>query len=118
MLLLHRTTRLVIASLMGLSPWLPTASGHGMKDFGAPAQGDLVGACPTRFDYEVLASAADSGNLIGLSAYRFRRETRYSISPLGEFQRVAERRADVSCQGGSAAGMRASAAPRRSSQIT
>jgi hypothetical protein len=50
---------------------------------------DAAGVCPTHFDYEVLASAADSGNLLGLSAYRFRRDTRYSTIPLGAFQRVA-----------------------------
>ena len=66
----------------------------------------------------VLASAADSGKLLGLSAYRFRRDTRYSAVPLGGFQRVAERRRDLACQGGDVAGMRASAAARRSSQIT
>jgi hypothetical protein len=45
-------------------------------------------SCATRFDYEVLASAADSGNLLSLSAYRFRRETRYSSLPLPAIERV------------------------------
>jgi hypothetical protein len=110
-----RTARFLIAPLMGLALCLTTASGQALRGFGAP---DLDPGCPTRFDYEVLASAADSGNLIGLSSYRFRRETRYSAAPLGEFQRVAAWLPQLTCQGGGVAGMRASAAPRRSSQIT
>jgi hypothetical protein len=117
---LHHPARLLVGSLIGLSLCLTAASGGGLEDFGARAAGDLDPApgCPTRFDYEVLASAADSGKFIGLSVYRFRRETRYSAAPLGEFQRVAARERELGCQGGGVAGMRASAAPRRSSQIT
>jgi hypothetical protein len=120
MFMLHPTARLLIGSLMGLSLCLTAASGRALEDFGAAAAGDLDAAtgCPTRFDYEVLAGAADSGKLLGLSAYRFRRGTRYSAVPLGGFQRVAERGRDLACQGGDVAGMRASAAARRSSQIT
>jgi hypothetical protein len=118
--MLHRWARLLIRSLMGLALCLSAASGQGLEDFGAAAVGDFdpAAGCPTRLDYEVLASAADSGKLLGLSAYRFRRGTRYSAVPLGGFQRVAERRRDLACQGGDVAGMRASAAARRSSQIT
>jgi hypothetical protein len=118
--MLHGTARLLIGSLTGLSLCLTAASGQGLEGFGAAVAGGLdpAAGCPTRFDFEVLASAADSGKLLDLSAYRFRRETRYSAVPLGGFQRVAERRLEFSCQGGDVAGMRASAAARRSSQIT
>jgi hypothetical protein len=120
MFMLHRTARLLIGSLIGLSLCLTAVSGHGLEGFGAAAAAGLdpAAVCPTRFDFEVLAGAADSGKLLGLSAYRFRRETRYSTAPLGGFQRVAERRRELACQGGDVAGMRASAAARRSSQIT
>jgi hypothetical protein len=118
--MLQRTARLLIGSLMGLSLWLPAASGQGLEGFGAAWAGDLDPAarCPTRFDFEVLASAADSGKLLDLSAYQFRRETRYSAVPLSGFQRVGGRRLELACQGGDVAGMRARAAARRSSQIT
>jgi hypothetical protein len=118
--MLNRTAKLLIDSLAGLSLCLTTASGQGQERFGAAAGGSLdpAAACPTRFDFEVLASAADSGKLLDLSAYRFRGETRYSIVRLGGFQRVALGRRELACQGGDVAGMRASAAARRSSQIT
>jgi hypothetical protein len=119
--MLHRTARFLIGSLMGLLLCLTAASGQGLEGFAAAAAGGLdpAAGCPTRFDFEVLASAADSGKLLDLSAYRFRRETRYSaVVRLGGFQRVAERRGELACQGGDVAGMRASAAARRSSQIT
>jgi hypothetical protein len=118
--MLHGTAKLLIESLAGLSLCLATASGQGLDRFGAAAPGSLdpAAACPTRFDFEVLASAADSGKLLDLSAYRFRGETRYSAARLGGFQRVALRRPELACQGGDVAGMRASAAARRSSQIT
>jgi hypothetical protein len=117
--MLHRTARLLIESMLGLSLCLPAASGQGMEGWVAAAGGlHPADGCPTRFDFEVLASAADSGKLLDLSAYRFRRQTRYSAAPLGGFQRVAGRRPGLACQGGDVAGMRASAAARRSSQIT
>jgi hypothetical protein len=118
--MLHRTARLLIESLAGLSLCLTTASGQGLESFAARAAGGLDPAdgCPTRFDFEVLASAADSGKLLDLSAYRFRRQTRYSAARVGGFQRVGARRPELACQGGDVAGMRASAAARRSSQIT
>lgn len=118
MFMLHPMARLLVGSLMGLC--LTAASGEGLEEFSAAGAGDLdpAAGCPTRFDFEVLASAADSGKLLGLSIYRFRRETRYRAVPLGGFQRVAARRRDLACQGGDVAGMRASAAARRSSQIT
>ena len=114
------TARLLIVPWIGLSLCLTTAAGRSLEDLSVAGAGylDATAGCPTRFDYEVLASAADSGNLIGLSTYRFRRETRYSAARLGEFQRVADWRPQIACQGGDVAGMRASAAPRRSSQIT
>ena len=118
--MLHPTAKLLIESLAGLSLCLASASGQGLEGFGAAATGTLdpAAACPTRFDFEVLASAADSGKLLDLSAYRFRGETRYSAVRLGGFQRAAAQRRELPCQGGDVAGMRASAAARRSSQIT
>jgi hypothetical protein len=118
--MLHRTAKLLIESLAGLSLCLTTASGQGLERVGAAAPDilDPAAACPTRFDFEVLASAADSGKLLDLSAYRFRGATRYSAVRLGGFQRVALRLPELVCQGGDVAGMRESAAARRSSQIT
>jgi hypothetical protein len=118
--MLHRTAKLLIESPAGLSLCLTAASGHGLQGFDAAAMGSLdrAAACPTHFDFEVLASAADSGKLLDLSAYRFRGETRYSAARLSGFQRVAARDPQPACQGGDVAGMRASAAARRSSQIT
>lgn len=116
--MLRRTAKLLIESLAGLSLCLTAASGQELQGFVAMGGLDPAAACPTRFDFEVLASAADSGKLLGLSAYRFRGETRYSAVRLGGFQRVAARRLELPCQGGDVAGMRASAAARRSSQIT
>jgi hypothetical protein len=117
--MLHHPARLAIRSLMGLWLCLTAVSGQGLERFGAAAAGGLdPGAgCPTRFDFEVLASAADSGKLLNLSAYRFRRDTRYSAVPLGGFQRVAELRGQLPCQGRDAAGMRSSPTARRSTQI-
>jgi len=80
-------TRRLIGSLMGLSIGLALAVG---QERGAAAFDGSVG-CPTRFDYEVLASAADSGNLLSLSAYRFRRDTGYSSVPITGLQRIAFR---------------------------
>ncbi len=131
--MLHCIAKLLIESLAGVSLCLTAASGQGFEGFDAVAMGsvDPAAACPTRFDFEVLASAADSGKLLDLSAYRFRGETRYSPERLGGFQRVAARPRESACQGGVAArpresacqggdvaGMSASAAARRSSQIT
>lgn len=120
--MLQRTAKLLIESLAGLSLCLTTASGQGLERFGAAAAAagslDPAATCPTRFDFEVLASAADSGKLLDLSAYRFRGATRYSAVRLGGFQRIALRRPEIACQGGDVAGMRARAAARRSSQIT
>jgi hypothetical protein len=91
---LYRVVRLQIGSLLALLICLSSASGQDRMaaDFGPVAAQDFdaAGGCPTRFDYEVLAGAADSGNLLGLSAYRFRDDTRYNI-PLGVFQCVADR---------------------------
>jgi hypothetical protein len=97
--------RLLIESLIGLALCLTAASGQGLDEVGAVAMGglDTSAGCPTRFDFEVLASAADSGKLLDLSAYRFRRKTA---------------RHELPCQGGDVAGMKASAAVRRSSHIT
>lgn len=65
--------------------------------------------CPTHFDYVVLASIADSGKLLNLSAYRFQRHTSRCVTV---------QRGGVAAQGGGVAGMSASEADRRSSQIT
>jgi hypothetical protein len=46
------------------------------------------GPCPTRFDYVVLASFADSSNLLSLSTYHFRSEVSFSSIPLTGWQRV------------------------------
>jgi hypothetical protein len=70
-----------IGSLLALSMGLTLAAGEERSPI-------PDAACATRFDYEVLASAADSGNLLSLSAYRFRRETRYSALPLPALERV------------------------------
>jgi hypothetical protein len=71
----HRTAKLLIESVVGLSLCLTAASGQGLEQLGAVAGGNLdpAAARPTHFDFEVLASAADSGKLLDLSAYRFRR---------------------------------------------
>jgi hypothetical protein len=71
----YRTARLLIGSFMGLSLSLTAASGQGLLGSGAAAAGGFEPSAgwPTRFDFEVLASAADSGKLLDLSAYRFRR---------------------------------------------
>jgi hypothetical protein len=75
-----------LGSLIGLSMCLTVAAG---QERGVIAEG--AGECPTRFDYEVLASAADSGNFLSLSAYRFRHATSYSSLPLPPLERVAFR---------------------------
>jgi hypothetical protein len=82
----HRMRRLM-GFVMGLSIGLTAAVG---QERGAGNPGGPAG-CPTRFDYEVLASAADSGNLLSLSAYRFRRDTSYSSVPITGLQRVVFR---------------------------
>ena len=79
--------RRLIGSSLGLSICLTVAMG---QERAAPDFNAFAG-CPTRFDYEVLASAADSGNLLALSGYRFRRDTSYSSIPLRGLQRVAFR---------------------------
>ena len=93
--MLCRALRLPIGSLLALSMCLTTASGQGRLRAGsstvAAPDFDAAGECPTRFDYEVLASAADSGNFLGLSGYRFRRDIRYSTLPLGGLERVVYR---------------------------
>jgi hypothetical protein len=96
---------------MGLSLCLPAASGQGLEAAAAGGGLDPAAGCPTRFDFKVLASAADSGKLLDLSAYRFRRETRSSAVPLGAFQRVGERRGELECQPGDFAGVRAATSP-------
>jgi len=90
----YRAVRLLIGPLLALMICQTAASGQ------RRATADAAGGCPTRFDYEVLAGAADSGNLLGLSAYRFRRDTRYSTLPRAGFQRVADRpeRAATDCR--------------------
>lgn len=72
----HRTARVLIESLMGLSLCLTAACGQGLQELGTVATGSRAPVCPTRFDFEVLASAADSGKLLNLSAYRFQRAPR------------------------------------------
>ena len=106
----YRAVRLLIGPLLALLICQTAASGQrqvAAAAFATAAVGtlaaqdfDAAGGCPTRFDYEVLAGAADSGNLLGLSAYRFRRDTRYSTLPRAGFQRVADRpeRAATDCR--------------------
>lgn len=106
----YRAMRLLIGPLLALlicqtadcgqRSAVPAAFATVPADAVAAQDFDADGGCPTRFDYEVLAGAADSGNLLGLSAYRFRRDTRYSTLPLGGFQRVADRpeRAATDCR--------------------
>jgi hypothetical protein len=102
--ILYRALRLLMGSVLAASICLTAVSAQGRVsgEFGIAAVQDFdaAGGCPTRFDYEVLASAADSGNLLGLSAYRFRHDIRYSTLSLGGFQRVAHRpeRATTDCR--------------------
>jgi len=81
--------------LLGLSLCLAVATG---LERGSSVEAAAADGCPTRFDFEVLASAADSGNLLGVSAYRFRRDARYSAIPITGLQRVAFQSAPTGCQ--------------------
>jgi hypothetical protein len=56
---------------------------------GLDSEAALAGRpCPTRFDYVVLASFADSPSLLSLSTYHFRSEVRFSTIPLAGLLRV------------------------------
>jgi hypothetical protein len=81
-----RVGSLLGLSMLGLSICLTAAVGEERG-----ANPNTSAECPTRFDYEVLASAADSGNLLTLSMYRFRSDTSYSSIPITGLQRVAFR---------------------------
>jgi hypothetical protein len=80
--------RLVLGLSAALSLGLTAASGGEEL---APGEVDAAVACPTRFDYLVLASFADAPNVLGLTAYNFQRHTRFSDIPITGLQRVAFR---------------------------
>jgi len=77
----HRIGRLLIGFSLLLSMSIPAASGR-VVDIGA-------GACPTRFDYVMLASFADSSHWLSLSSYRFQRKTNAAASTAAGVRRVA-----------------------------
>jgi hypothetical protein len=78
------------AFLLGLSPALPMDRVLDRGGFDSePALGvAAAGPCPTRFDYLVLASFADTESLLGLSSYRFRSAVGFSTVPLTGSLRV------------------------------
>lgn len=69
-------------------------------EIGASVEIDAAVACPTRFDYLVLASFADAPNVLGLTAYHFQRHTRFSDIPITGLQRVAFRQNPVAARCG------------------
>jgi hypothetical protein len=80
--------------LVGLSPAFaldPVATQAGGSRGAAAAEfnADLaVPPCPTRFDYLVLASFADSASLLSLSTYHFQSEVRFGTIPATGLLRV------------------------------
>jgi len=64
--------------------------------------------CPTRFDYLVLSSLADSPALLSLSSFRFRSQLHFSDVPLTGLQRVTYTQGGDACVGSRAGALAAS----------
>lgn len=85
-----RITALLAMTLIGFPPAFgEDRPGGGVSNPEARAGIRSTAGCPTRFDYVVLASFADSLSLLSLSSYRFRSQVGFSSIPLTGFQRVA-----------------------------
>ena len=85
-----RATALLAMILIGFPPAFGEdrqAGGESVTE--ARASFGSSAACPTRFDYLVLASFGDGLSVLSLSSYRFRSQTGFSHIPLTGFQRVA-----------------------------
>jgi hypothetical protein len=91
-----RTAAALAMSLLGLPPVfaMDRDAGGAARAADVPTAGGLDsdaarrGPCPTRFDYVVLASFADTPSLLSLSTYHFLGEVRFSTTPLAGLLRV------------------------------